>query len=273
MKKACDWFNNKGVSIILIGYALTLIIAVLEYFYIIPNLRIGGNNVIGILFISTSVLFVFSLVIFLPLYRLFGVKTIRTIRQGQHYPDRTYFPFFVNKKPIFSKNRTFMFTESCLYDFNDKDESDKNKLMGISFVIFPRIRSKSWLKEQTLPVLVWFTILGYVVIKPMHWRSARICWNTVNKENKIDIWPYFYDKGVRISGLSKMYTCELYIEYDFYVEVDKKENTVELSVKDTTHIGTEKHTINDIGSAYLYLDLYFGGNKPAPHTMIINELA
>jgi len=166
----------------------------------------------------------------------------------------------------------YKFTPSCLYDFDDNDEYDKNKLVGLAFVVLPRIRTKSWLNKVINhggTVLPWFKFLGLVVINPIHWSSARVCWNTVNKEGKIDIWPYIYDKGIRVSGLKKMTMCDIDKPYLFGVNMDKSSNMIQFFCREEnkTKPVSVYYKLKDIGIFFLFLDLFFGGNKAAPHDM------
>jgi len=196
----------------------------------------------------------------------------RIIKKGKHYPNNFIFPFMVEFNNEVSITVKYAFMSSCLYDFDDNDEYDKNKLVGISFVVFPRIRTKKWLNNKIDSgnvVLPWFKFLGLVVIKPHHWSSIRICWNTVNKEGKIDVWPYVYDRGMRISGMKKMAMCEIDQKYIFTVNVYKESDRIELFCYDEarTDINSNLYRIKDKGSLFMFLDLYFGGNKAAPHDM------
>jgi hypothetical protein len=260
---------------ILLMWLSCIPIEVLQRWGVIRVLYIGQHPLNGWIFMVAGGLFLFALLIFAPLYRKFGVQSLRRIEKGKHFPVRTHFPIMVNLRRVFSIEKIFNFDKSCLYDFNDNDEYDKNKLFGLSFAFWPRIKTRKWLacrKANKDVVLPWFSFLGLVVIKPQHWSSVRFTWNTVNKVNKIDIYPYVYDKGVRKRISESLGLCNIGEDYHFKLHVDKRADRV-IFVKSHTANGSNvyEYAIKDTGIFYNYLDVYFGGNKKAPHDMIIQE--
>lgn len=215
----------------------------------------------------------FGAFIFAPLCRIFRVGSTRIIKKGKHYPTRKHFPFILSLHNIKHIHRTFVFTNSCLYDFDDNDEHDKNKLFGISFAMFPRIRTNEWVKQKhnnNSIVMAWFKLLGLSVIKPHHWSSARFCWNTINKHGKVNIYPYIYDEGIRVT-LPLMGTCELDLHHKFRIEIMNGIVMFTMNGSAGENI-TTTHYIGNTGIFYYYLDLYFGGNKTAPHDIKIEEI-
>lgn len=278
MEKLFTWFNERSFLMILLMFLSSIIVEVLDRAFFPKPIYLGNHPIQGWIFLVACALFLFSIFIFAPLYRKFGVEKTRRIKKGEHFPMKIHFPLIINPNRIFSITKIFNFDKSCLYDFNDNDEHDKNKLFGLSFAIWPRIRTQAWEHknfENGKTVLIWFRFLGLVVIKPMHWSSVRFCWNTVNKDGKVDIWPYIYNKGIRISNFKAIGTCDPGKDYVFRIDIDKIIDAViftKINSEDGERI-TTNYDIEDTGIMYMYLDLYFGGNRTAPHDITIEEKA
>lgn len=134
------------------------------------------------------------------------------------------------KKEIEMK-RQVLFDESCEYNIQNDDQEDVNKLFGVSFGLH-------------------------------HKNSARFGWRWSVDKRKIEILTYTYIDGVRD-----------FVSLQF---VDLNETlTLTLIAKADTYyfkIGTSELLINkNISPSYGYfLYPYFGGNKVAPHNIIIN---
>jgi len=127
-----------------------------------------------------------------------------------------------------------LFTDSCLYKFNDVDDFDINKLFGISF--------------------------GF-----HHKNSARFGWNV--EEGQIAIYAYCYKLGIRYSRriaiipINKIFIFEINT-YDVYFEF--KITNYDGKIISLANIAKAKCC------KWGYkLFPYFGGNKTAPHTMTI----
>ena len=129
-----------------------------------------------------------------------------------------------------------MFTESCKYDIGE-DQSDINKLFGI----------------------------GYL---PWHRRnSVRFGWRYVSETNKIEILAYWYISGKRYSH--SMCSVDFGKWYDYSIRNNSDSHLLTVCDKYGHPIVT--HTIELKPKFFGYkLFPYFGGNKKAPHTMVIN---
>ena len=162
-------------------------------------------------------------------------------------PD--YFSLFIwfRTKKI---TKYFNFSDGCDYNLNSDDQFDINKLFGVTFNIFPKIKDGK-------------------LLEPHHINSTRFGWRYLN--NCIEIIPYEYKNEIRymwtpIANLkiNKWYKFEMIInkttvEYNIYdVEANKKiGNYISQSTK-TKLFGH-------------YLGFYFGGNRTAPTDMYILE--
>jgi hypothetical protein len=158
------------------------------------------------------------------------------IPKGKHYPKGFHFGFTFKRKIEFEA----MFDKSCLYHFGDVDDYDINKLFGMS--------------------TTWFH----------HRQSARIGWRCVNGR-EIEILTYSYNKGERkieehdILGTvlpGEKFTCIIEDQETDYVFRFKKEDDISW-----TNAHDAKHP--DWFIFHYFLWPYFGGNKTAPHDMII----
>ena len=150
-------------------------------------------------------------------------KTI--IKKGTHGPIKIP---KVKINPILLQYE-ITFTDSCKYDIG-QDQSDINKLFGIGYLPFH------------------------------HYNSVRIGWNYNIKINKIDIWAYWYKKGVR--GWEWL-DCVNFMQPSY----------MEIQIKNTEHIIRTKNSyfsvpVNGESIGYL-LRPYFGGNQKAPHDIKI----
>jgi hypothetical protein len=166
-----------------------------------------------------------------------------TIKKGWHYPF-PYFgipvPILIRRNKLFNSTKQFMFTESCLYDFKDDDQHDVNKLFGFS--------------------------IGF-----HHKNSFRFGWRPNADLTKIEIVGYEYHQGTRIPTIS---ICEVEINkwYEYRMRCYNQIGTLVYFVDDGYKIiGIADSVINSkhrFNWGYK-LGLYFGGNKKAPHNIII----
>lgn len=223
------------------------------------------DNLAAILFITFAVTFLFGLLLGLIL-RGFKVSLKRTIEKGKHYVLPTHFPLRRSKSDSIIINRMFVFNETALYRFNDADDSDKNKLFGITTRWLPVVIKKSTIDYNVHP---WFSFLGYYIFKPHHWNSSRVAWNCHNDLNMVTLYKYQYREGIRYSH--KVVDIPLNVPVKVVFNFNKIDGEYVIQVE----IGAKKHykygRIEPGTNRYLLLDLYFGGNKAAPHNITIEE--
>jgi hypothetical protein len=157
-----------------------------------------------------------------------------------------YFDFFIpvliKKDKDYSITRYFRFTESAIYHFNDEDQYDVNKLFGFSF---------GW----------------------HHKNSVRFGWRPNGDLTKIEIVGYEYINKLRVPTIP---ICDVKLNEWYKYQLKYRGGTfgqIEYSVTDgekqfdTVHPITLKKKIN-LGYR---LYLYFGGNKKAPHDIVIYQ--
>ena len=128
-----------------------------------------------------------------------------------------------------------IFSENCLYKFNDVDDYDINKLFGLSF--------------------------GF-----HHNNSIRFGWNTDG--DKIGIYAYCYNSGERI--VYKITSLPTNITNSF--EINVYNDFYQLSIYNKMSNSVTTWTINKPQTPKWGYRLfpYFGGNKCAPHDMEIH---
>lgn len=122
------------------------------------------------------------------------------------------------------------FTESCRYDIG-KDQGDINKLFGVGY--FPS----------------------------HHDNSVRIGWNYDIGSGKINIFAYWYVEGTR--GWQYLRSVEIGEQHYFKIYIDGNMHRLDVAGR-TYYID-----VNATKVSYL-LRPYFGGNRKAPHTVIID---
>jgi hypothetical protein len=164
-----------------------------------------------------------------------------TIKKGYHYSNLS------NKIPflhLFKKSikHTLYFNESVIYNLNNEDQMDINKLFGISFGLH-------------------------------HKNSARFGWRWNLEKKKIEILAYIYVDGVRvnewdvntlITDLDPYEVCEM--------EILKENNNYIFNVFSESKRKKFKKTLKCGKGRFwgYYLFPYFGGNQVAPHDIEIN---
>lgn len=150
-----------------------------------------------------------------------------------------------NSGPLFE---AFIFTDSCRYLLPAEDQADWNKLFGASWGVFP-------IGKQF----------------QMHENSSRWAWRYNPKTDLIELAPYYY------SGGSRHYPENT--GFDF----------VKVKIGEVVNLGiypNKKAGVCDYyGPGYVYTakqeipseigflaPLFFGGNQPAPHKIIVNRI-
>lgn len=134
---------------------------------------------------------------------------------------------------------TVVFTESCRYELNNGDQNDVNKLFGFGY---------GW----------------------HHTDSDRIGWRYNPKTDKIEIVAYCYSNGKRLPTKPLM---EIEIEKEVFLKLEvfiyRKWRSVGFTANNH-YIGKGMPTKS---TKFKYsLGTYFGGNRRAPHKIIINRI-
>ncbi|MEK6879299.1 MAG: hypothetical protein AABY22_06810 [Nanoarchaeota archaeon] len=159
-----------------------------------------------------------------------------TIEEGDHRSGIYFAPALNNKS---EHNIEFMFDSDCYFPLREVDDYDINKLFGFSFGLH-------------------------------HRDSIRLGWRPSKNENKIDIYYYCYNNGVRSFDFICEVDCFRYNTAK--IVCDYKSNTFEISItkpyKHTIQLGKIKFIYPKFKIGY-YLFPYFGGNKTAPCSMNI----
>jgi len=122
------------------------------------------------------------------------------------------------------------FTESCRYDLG-KDQGDINKLFGVGY--FPS----------------------------HHENSVRIGWNYDVVSGKINIFAYWYAEGIR--GWQYLRSVDIGMNYYFKIYIDGDAHRLDISGRNY------RVDVKSTPVCYL-LRPYFGGNKTAPHDIVID---
>jgi hypothetical protein len=138
--------------------------------------------------------------------------------------------------------KNFIFTESCRYDIGE-DQKDWNKLFGMSFGFTPLVKQFQ-----------------------MHENSARFGWRYDIQSDMIEVAPYLYTNGKREYAETLnlgTFFCEIGKEYNMFITAYA---TYVLYTVDSKHWVLEQNIPAHRGFT---APIYFGGNKPAPHTIEI----
>ncbi len=175
--------------------------------------------------------------LYLFIRKLFYSMEVKIIEKGKHYPINHLAQFGLNYiYNGFKKIKNIKISSSCLYKFNDEDDNDINKLYGFS--------------------------IGY-----HHKNSHRFGWNCDSENNRINIFAYFYKDGVICSQFLTVVECDVFYKYELkysngivYYNIMLNGNVIKSFCI--------SHDIKKINISY-NLGLYFGGNKKAPHDMIL----
>lgn len=178
------------------------------------------------------------------------------IREGTHSPLRLP-KILEDPRQIDCKVR---FTHSCKYDIGPKDQMDVNKLFGIGYFSSRFFYLKDFKFFGTKVTLPWF--------RPMHHvNSVRFGWRyNPSQPEKIEILAYWYDnterrdKSMGFVDIGKQYTFTMTIR-----------DGVHMLCVDYHYPATRLYfeiLLNNHDVGYL-LGPYFGGNRRAPHDMVI----
>lgn len=157
------------------------------------------------------------------------------IKKRKHYSSWK-FPKLYNTSKEFTISKLVTFTESCRYDLGSTDQYDINKLFGIGY--FP-----------------WH-----------HYNSVRFGWRYDLFNKDIAIFSYWYSNKIRKYEL--LGSVEIDVPYIYSISIYK--NYHELFIFDNKFVPVMQHKVTmpsqKIG---YYLKPFFGGNRTAPHDMLI----
>jgi len=150
-----------------------------------------------------------------------------------------FIPILIKKDKSFTITKQFMFTESTMYYFDDEDQHDVNKLFGFSF---------GW----------------------HHNDSVRFGWRPNEDLSRMEIVGYEYLDKLRIPTIP---ICDVRLNrwYKYELKYNASSSQIEYSVSnDEMKFGmVHPITLKKKFNWGYKLDLYFGGNKKAPHNITI----
>lgn len=163
--------------------------------------------------------------------------------------NRRPFPYFdilipvlINKNKSYTISKYFKFDSSTIYHFEDEDQYDINKLMGFSIGMHHNNSYRfGWRPNKDLSKV---EIVGYEYLNKLRIPELPICEINLNK------WYKFELKYIAETGQIEYYVSDGLIKYN------------------TMHSATNIKRKFNIGYK---LYLYFGGNKKAPHDIIIYQ--
>lgn len=157
-----------------------------------------------------------------------------TILKGWHRPfNKSWLPkFYFGKKLL---KASYIFTDSCKYDIGS-DQSDINKLFGLSFSLSP------------------------------HKNSIRVGWRYVPSSSNIELLSYIYKDGAR----SWKPLCFVGLNEEVSVEISRFGTIAKIEAKSESESSVILLDANGLWGKFSYeLGLYFGGNRTAPHKMSV----
>ncbi len=169
------------------------------------------------------------------------------VKQGSHYFKPTV---ALNVDSHLTEIKwAISFTEDCIYNHNDVDQLDWNKLCGVSFDLFTN-----------------------------HKNSAMIGWRWNVNTQKMELTPYVHVDGTRWFWESGSVFTTVPINQRFFVtmKIDWENNTVAMEVTSAFKVYF-KQQYTKLSKKYWFIKTkftreigaYFGGNKPAPHDMVL----
>lgn len=192
-----------------------------------------------------------------------GESKVYLIRKGHHRANlRRSFKLcrYRKNQDSFVFSEVFEFDPSCIYNFGDEDDGDANKLFGITLGWYPSI--KNW-----------------KLYPPHHINSLRFGWKCDCETQKITIWEYFYfnynrypSRYITTIDLNKKYKFELKIHrnggilFTVYERGPVQGGDDWIIKQSTSKVRSKGLWIRKFGWK---LFPYFGGNRSAPHNMII----
>ena len=170
------------------------------------------------------------------------------IKRGTHSPFRM--------PKLLLGNRTLRvrvrFTDTCVYGI-DSDQSDINKLFGVGYFTWKFI----YLKK----VKIFGLNLSLPSLRPMHHvNSVRFGWRWSPQYQKIEVMPYCYQNGFRFMGWPRV--LDLNRDYELKIDPSERQHTMYWAGV------SEGIRVKPSFWGY-YLGTYFGGNRTAPHDIVI----
>lgn len=160
-----------------------------------------------------------------------------TIKKGNHYANGLNFGIFSGKRI----SKVAVFDNSCKYDLGDVDQLDINKLYGFSEGF-----------HQT--------------------NSARFGWRYNIETDKIQLLAYVYNNGNVINEWEAdtfIIAVECQVEISTEIEIDGDYYFFRATLNGVTISKPISRTVSGYPGGYL-LYPYFGGNKVAPHDILID---
>lgn len=158
-----------------------------------------------------------------------------TIKQGNHYANGLNFKLHNNLHQLNFKAKL---SSNCLYQFEDEDNFDINKVYGVTWGLT---------NDDN---------------------SFRIGWNCESNNGKIQYFAYMHIDGT----MDYEYLFEEYPEViiNFHIEFDRNNNVIRIYRLDINMMPFNvNYPFEDVSTMGYYNFPYFGGNKVAPHLMNI----
>lgn len=165
------------------------------------------------------------------------------VKKGKHDFRPFQFGLYYNKTSLFYKVK---FDSSCRYDLGDEDQKDINKLFGLGYF--------SWFKSIS------------------HTDSARFGWNYNRDNDRINLYSYCYVNGnPNFDYYNPICHCKIDQEYEMYLGISLNNyNFIVWEGNNILNEGSISIPHNHKKKISFLLSPYFGGNKTAPHPMMIS---
>lgn len=178
---------------------------------------------------------------------------IYTIKRGKHrafplrfglWRDRHVTEFIVKFGP------------TCRYDLKNVNQADINKLFGLGFITNP---------VYALLVAVRAKLGGGIYKNEHHKESVRVGWRYNVNRDAIELWSYCYVNEQRVT----QFLGECRIGREYSIKIDVKPMAYWLSFQSGFE-GNYNSVPYFHAKRWSYpLEIYFGGDEPAPHDMHI----
>ena len=158
----------------------------------------------------------------------------QVILRGFHRPLQLIPACFKNMKSglIFSLTKEIEFTDSCRYNLRSDDQHDWNKLFGLC--------------------------------RRIHKDSGRFAWRYNARTGMIEIAIYTYINGERDASLVKTIPINKRFKFGICRHFNYLSYYINDQLVGESWIGADSHTLWGCG-------LYFGGNRRAPQTIIVEQ--
>ena len=169
------------------------------------------------------------------------------ILKGFHRPlqliPSCFKPFgFIITDKVYSIHRRVKFASSCAYNLQNEDQDDWNKLFGVCFGI-----------------------------SGIHKNSLRFGWRRSIKKQKIELCVIEYNNGKVLRAWIYGMDTDLDTEIDLEVRFRMTSyGVVEYNFLCNGEVCRSWHLDSVSSLMYFGCGVYFGGNRKAPHKMIIN---